>query len=365
MRILQVNTERGFRGGERQLLLLCDGLRERGIDTRIAAREGGELAARCQAQGLPVLPLRQVSPWDPRTAGRLRRALSAGEADLIHAHASHAHTAAATALRSLGAGHRGAVPRLLVSRRVDFPIGRPPLNRYKYGRVVDRFVAISDAVAAVLTAGGVTPNRISVVRSAVAPLASPARSRAAVRTALGGGEGELLALTTAALVDHKDHPNAVRAMARVRGGVRLVIAGEGRGRAALERCIGDEGAGARVTLLGQRGDVPDLLRAADMYVAASKLEGLNTALMDAALAGLPAIGTTAGGIPEVIDDGVTGLLVPRRNPAALAAAIDRLAGDEPLRQALGSAAAARARAEFSVDRLVEQTLGVYREVLHG
>jgi glycosyltransferase involved in cell wall biosynthesis len=365
MRILQVNTETGFRGGERQLLLLCHGLRERGVDVRVAVQKSGELEAHCLDQGIPVLPLRQASPWDPRTASRLRRALSAGEADLVHAHASHAHTAAVSALRSLGAGQRGAVPPLLVSRRVDFSIGRPPLNRFKYGRVVSRFLAISDAVAGVLTAGGVAPGRITVVRSAVPPLPPPTRSRAALRGALGVGEGELLALTTAALVDHKDHPNAVRAMARVRSGVHLIVAGEGRERAAIERCIRDQDVDARVTLLGQRDDVPDLLRAADLYVAASKLEGLNTALMDAALAGLPAVGTVAGGIPEVIADEETGLLVPRGDPAALAAAIDRLAADGPLRHALGVAAAARARSEFSVGRLVDQTLTVYREVLHG
>ena len=100
-------------------------------------------------------------------------------------------------------------------------------------------------------------------------------------------------------------------------------------------------------------------------MAASKLEGLNTALMDAAGAGLPAVGTVAGGIPEVIADGETGLLVPRSDPAALAAAIDRLAKDGPLRHTLGAAAASRAREAFSVDRLVDRTLSVYREVLPG
>ncbi len=365
MRVLHVNTETGFRGGERQLLLLSRGLEARGVQVRIAALAGGALEAACLDRGLTVLPLRQASPWDLRTAGRLRRALSAGEADLIHAHASHAHTAAVTAIRSLGAGHRGAVPPLLVSRRVDFPIGRPPLNRFKYGRVVARFLAISDAVAGVLRAGGVPAGRIRVVRSAVAPLAPAARSRGEVRAELGLADGELMALTTAALVDHKDHPNAVRAMARVRGPVRLFLAGEGRERGAVERCIVDQDVDGRVTLLGQRDDVPDLLGAADLYLAASKLEGLNTALMDVARAGLPAVGTVAGGIPEVIADGETGLLVPRRAPAALAAAIDRLAADPALRATLGRAATERARERFGVDRMVDETLSAYREVLAG
>lgn len=362
MNVLHVDTETGFRGGERQLILLCRGLRDRGVGVRVAVRGGEELERVCATEELPTVPLRQGTPWDPRAATRIRRELAAGQVDLVHAHTSHALTAAAAALRTLGPGSRSRPP-LVVSRRVDFPIGRPPMNRFKYGRVVDRFLAISDAVSAVLQAGGVGPERISVVRSAVESLPEPVRTRAEVRAELGVGDGELLAVTTAALVDHKDHATAIAAFARVRGPVRLVVAGEGRLGGSLRRRIDAGGLGARVSLLGQRDDVPDLLRAADLYVAASHLEGLNTALMDAGLAGLPAVATRAGGIPEVVEDGVTGLLVPRRNPDALAAAIDRLAGDPELRAILGAAAARRVAAEFSVDRMVEQTLQAYERVL--
>lgn len=361
MNVLHVDTETGFRGGERQLILLCRGLRKRGVGVQVAVRGGEELERACGAEGLPTVPLRQGTPWDPRAATRIRRELAAGQVDLVHAHASHALTAAAAALRTLGPGSRSRPP-LVVSRRVDFPIGRPPLNRFKYGRVVDRFLAISEAVSAVLQAGGVGPERISVVRSAVEPLPEAMRARDDVREELGLGEGELLAITTAALVDHKDHATAIDAFARVRGPVRLVVAGEGRLKGSLQRHIDGGGLGERVSLLGQRDDVPDLLRAADLYVAASHLEGLNTALMDAGLAGLPAVATRAGGIPEVVEDDVTGLLVQRRNPDALAAAIDRLAGDGELRRSLGAAAAKRVAAEFSVDRMVEQTLLAYEKV---
>ncbi len=362
MNVLHVDTEAGFRGGQRQLILLCRGQHQRGVGVRVAVRRGEELERVCAAEGLATLPLLQASPWDPRTATRIRRELAVGQVDVVHAHASHALTAAAAAVRSLGAGVR-RYPSLVVSRRVDFPIGRPPLNRFKYGRVVDRFLAISDAVAAVLRAGGVEADRIEVVRSAVGPLPAPERSRGELRRELGVGEGERMALTTAALVDHKDHATAVDAMARVRGPVRLFLAGTGRLRGSLQARIDGLGLGERVVLLGHRDDVPDLLRAADLYVAASHLEGLNTALMDAGLAGLPAAATRAGGIPEVVEDGVTGLLVPRKNPERLANAIDRLSMDGGLRATLGRAAAERVASEFSVDRMVEQTLRAYRRVL--
>ena len=363
MNVLHVDTETGFRGGQRQLLWLCQGLVDRGLRVRVAVRAGHELETACHDQGLGVVPLQQASPWDPRAATGIRRALVAGDVDIVHAHASHAHTAAAGAVRSLGPGQRGTAPVLVASRRVDFPIGRPPLNRAKYGRVVRRFLAISDAVAAVLAAGGVEQERIVVVRSAVAALAPSHRSRDEVRRELAVPRGSLLAVTTAALVDHKDHPNAVSAMAAVRSPVVLAIAGEGARRAAIEGCIERAGVGDRVKLLGQRDDVPDLLRAADLYVAASRLEGLNTALMDAGQAALPAAATNAGGIPEVVADGETGILVPVRDPAALARAIDRLAADEELRRRMGAAAARRIHRWFTVDRMVDETAAVYRELL--
>jgi len=245
---------------------------------------------------------------------------------------------------------------------VDFGIGHPPLNRFKYGDVVRRFLAISEAVAAVLVHGGVPRERIAVVHSAVPPLPTPVRPRGHVRRDLGVGDSELLAVTTAALVDHKDHATAVRAMARVRAPVWLAIAGEGELRPCIEAAIRDHEVGDRVVLLGQRDDVPDLLAAADLYVASSHLEGLCTALMDAGQARLAVAGTTAGGIPEVVEDGRTGILVTPRDDAALATAIDRLAAAPDLRRALGDEAANLVAERFSVDRMVDHTLALYREV---
>jgi L-malate glycosyltransferase len=355
MRVLHVDTERGFRGGQRQLLLLCVGLSDAGIDSEVAVRAGSALETECRGRGIATFPLDQAVPWDPRAMAGLGRKLSS--VDIVHAHASHALGAAVGALAVAGG------PPLVASRRVDFSIGRPPLNRLKYGSRVARFLAISAAVARVLQDGGVGADRIRVVPSAVEPLPTVQRSRDDVRGDLGVDRGTTLALTTAALVDHKDHPTAVRAVSRCAAPVHLVIAGEGEDRAKVEACIRAEGVADRVTLLGHRTDVPDLLAAADVYVASSHMEGLGTALMDAGLARLPVVATRAGGIPEVVEHGRTGILVPPRDHAALAAALDGLASDAARREALGIAGAERVARRFSVAQMVEGTLAVYREVI--
>ena len=356
MNVLQVDTEPGFRGGQRQLLFLCRGLRRLGVETTVALRGGTPLEQVCRDEGFPFVVLRQSSPWDPRAVADLAGALHRERFDVVHAHASHAHTAAVTALRLPGG------PPLLVSRRVDFGIGRLPLNRYKYGRGVARFLAVSRAVAEVLRAGGVEAERIELVAEGVEPLPEPARSRDEVRREIGLDPSTLLLLGTGALVDHKDHPTAIRAVARASADVHLAMAGDGELKSAIEQCVAEEGAAGRVTLLGHRTDVPDLLAAADLFVVSSHLEGLCTSLMDAGLARLPVAGTAAGGIPEVVVDGETGLLVPPRDADGLAAAIDRLATDLDLRQRMGDAAAARIEGGFMAEHMVERTLRIYEEV---
>jgi len=356
MRVLLVDTERGFRGGQRQLVLLGEGLKRRDQPFAVALQAGGELERACSDRGFEVVPLRQRGAWDPRAVSALVSELGRRSYSLVHAHASHAHTAAVGALRAAGG------PPLLVSRRVDFGIGHPPFNRFKYGERVARFLAVSDAVSRVLQQGGVDPRRISVVREGVDPLPAAQRSPREIRRDLGVDEDAVLLFSAIALVDHKDPLTSVRAVAAAQGPVHLAIAGDGELRPSIERCIRDLDANDRVTLLGQRHDVPDLLRAADVFVLSSRLEGLCTSLMDAGMAGLPTAATAAGGIPEVVEDGRGGILVSVGDVEGLSRAIDRLAGDPALRAEMGRAAAERVRLHFTADRMVDDTVHVYREV---
>jgi len=278
LRVLHVDTEAGFRGGQRQVLLLCGGLRERGVEATLLAREGGELARAAAAQGIAVTCVRQGVPWDPRPVRRLRWLLRRTPVDLVHAHASHAHGAAVAALATIPAPAR---PPLVVSRRVDFPLHGPLARRIKYGPLVRRFLAVSRAVAGVLEEGGVPPDRVRVVHSGVPPLPPPDRGRDEVRRALGVAPDRPLLLTTAALVDHKDHATAIRAVARCRAHVRLVIAGEGPLRAALDRPD-------RVAGLSLIATTPRFVQAADWSCAMAErtFQGFADALDDDASATL-------------------------------------------------------------------------------
>jgi glycosyltransferase involved in cell wall biosynthesis len=118
-----------------------------------------------------------------------------------------------------------------------------------------------------------------------------------------------------------------------------------------------------VRFLGYRNDATALLPALDLFVMSSHMEGLCTSLMDAQAVGLPIVATMAGGIPEIVEDGITGILVPPRDPAALATAVSRVLTDQALRRTLGEAGLRRAGERFDLADTVEGTLGVYRRVL--
>jgi L-malate glycosyltransferase len=143
---------------------------------------------------------------------------------------------------------------------------------------------------------------------------------------------------------------------------RFVIAGEGELRPALERQIKEHHLEKHVLLAGFRPDVLSLHKGFDIFVMSSITEGLGTSLLDAMACGKPIVATRAGGIPEVVVDGETGILVAPRDDRGLASAIVTLLKDESLRRRMGEAGLARVRAHFSAERMVQDTLRVYRRV---
>jgi len=145
--------------------------------------------------------------------------------------------------------------------------------------------------------------------------------------------------------------------------VSVVLAGEGPERARLEQLAEKLGVSARVTFLGFRSDIPQLLACADVVVLPSLAEGLPLAVLEAMSAGTPLVATAIGGTDEAVTDGVTGLLVPPRDGNALAEAVERVLADPEKAQRRADAAAARVATEFGVERMVARVESVYDEQL--
>lgn len=360
LRVVHVDTEREWGGGQRQVCQLLAGLARRGHQGWAVVRPDTQLSAELCAAGVPVLPLAPALEWDPRAARRLRQLLMRVQADVVHAHAGHAVALAAVA--SAGTGSR-----LVVTRRVALPLRRNPLSRWKYSRAA-RIIAVSERVREVLEAGGVAASRIGVVRSGVDLTRPTSRASDAKLKALGVDRRRPLVVMVSALVPpHKDPGTFVVAVARARAtgcDCQALLIGAGPLASAAERTCRRLGLAETLQLTGFRGDALELLAAADVAVLSSRDEGLGTTLLDAMLAGVPVVATAAGGVREVVRDGVDGLLVPVGDGAALGEAIARVLSDRRLRAALVAAGARRVR-EFSMERTVDGTLREYRVARRG
>lgn len=360
--IAHVSTQRGWHGGEEQARLLCEGLRRRGHRNLIFARHDGKFAERMCADGFEVQRLcgsgrGLTAIWQMRRAWKLQRP------DVVHFHDPHALSGGGLAACGL------KIPARIVARRVDFPIR----STWRYRHLVDRVIAVSRAVGEVCRASGVPSEKIRVVLDGVDPRRAQSGSRASGRAALGVDDATLLLLTVATLTDHKGHTYLLKAIPHVLKALSprkllLALAGDGELRQALEAEAQQLKIDHAVKFLGFRNDIPDLLKAADLFVLPSHMEGLCSTLIDVMIARTPIVTTRAGGIPDLVDqrgaEPPVAILVPPRDPLALAKAIKEAANDLSARQTLVDAAEHRALSHFTDEQMVEGTLSVYRELVH-
>ena len=349
LRILQINTERGWRGGERQTLLTAVGMRSRGHDVELLLRKGSALAERARALGLVV-----------HTAGGgfsfgCWLALHGGRYDVLHA-----QTAKVVAwVVAVAPVHRRP---MVFSRRTSFPVGAGGwLTRLKWRRV-DQMVAISEAAAHAPRSFGVSTQ---VIPSAVVPITADA-SRIQLFLKHRMLEGRRLVGTAAALSVEKDPVTLIHAAAKVCAQFEDVVfvhwGAAGAASLAAQQTIAELGLQDRYLLLGFEPEVEQLFGALSVFVMASRYEALGSSVLDAMLQYVPVVSTDAGGLKETVCAG-RGLVCAPGDAATMAAHIAWMLAQPEQALAMAQVAYAAVRAEYAVDSMVERYLEVYYEVL--
>lgn len=360
-RVLHVETGRHLYGGAAQVLYLCTGLQERGVESVLVAPRGSAIADAAAGRGLTVHPVPLAGEGDLRFIPRLVRILREEAPDLVHCHSRRG----ADTLGGLAAGAAG-IPAV-VSRRVDNPepalLARPKYALYR------KVITISERIRKVVIATGVDPAKVVCVRSAVevdrwGGPCDPAR----FRQVTGEVEGEPTLGVAAQFIQRKGHRDLLEALPALlerHPRLRVVLFGRGPLEGELRDRARSLGVAERVVFPGFVGDLPRILPCLDLLVHPAHMEGLGVILLQASAAGVPIVAARGGGIPEVVRDGTNGLLVPPGDIAALTRAVLRVLDDGALRRRLGEGGRALARDEFSVAAMVEGNLAVYREVLRG
>jgi glycosyltransferase involved in cell wall biosynthesis len=361
LNLLHLNTERGWRGGEVQTLLLARGLAERGHRCVLVAPPESRLVAEGRKAGLEVEAVDARGEFDPGAVLALARLVRKLGPELLHYHTSHAVT-----LGTLAMAFSRRIPAV-ASRRVSFPLSRNPLARLKYTHRVVRVIAVSSGIREILVSSGIPSQRVVTIHSAVdLQRFRTVPSREESRAALGYDGQVTLVGAIGHLAEHKGHRVLVEAawlLALGPGDFRFLVVGGGELEAVLRRRIQELGLQETFRLLGHSDRVDHLLPALDMLVFPSLSgEGSPAVLKEAMACGVPIVASGISGVEEVVEDGREGLLVRPGDPQILKDVILRLASDRNLRLQLGRHGRERAR-EFSVERMVERTQAVYREVL--
>jgi glycosyltransferase involved in cell wall biosynthesis/lysophospholipase L1-like esterase len=363
LRVIYVIGELGVGGAERQVLELAARLDRDAFSPLVCSIHAGHpFAEAFRSRKVPLLELPRRGSFDLGRLVRLRRLIRVEQPAIVHTFLTAPSLYGRLACLGLRRRPVVVVSERSIATRLGPLLGTAERALYP---LADCFVANAEAVRAALVRRlhPLRP-RIEVIYNGFDASASGSgRTREEVRGELGWTRGETVLLAVGRLVWEKDYRTLFEAVARLghRPGLRVAIAGDGPERAALEKLLAERR--LPITLLGTRSDVPDLMRAADCFVLSSCVEGFPNVVGEALLAGLPVVATAAGGVPEILRDGVDGRLVPVGDPARLAEAVASVLDDPEAAQRAAAAGARRIRETFTADAMVRRSEELYRALL--
>ncbi|MCK4532598.1 glycosyltransferase [bacterium] len=355
-RILHVNTAKNWRGGEQQAAYLVEGLQSRGHSNFVVCQPKSVLEEKMSFLKIPVFPLLMRGEWDLIAAIKLAKIMKKNNIQILHLHTAHAHTL------GLFASKFNSACKVVVSRRVVFPIR----SQFKYKTGIDKIIAISKQVEKVLLEGGVDDGKIVIVYSSVdLKRFKEIRNNDYVYKEFNLNPDFPIVGIVAALALNKDHHNFLYAAKMVKKNypqAKFLIVGEGPLENELKILIQKLRLEKEVVFTGFRKDCLEIISTFDVFVLSSCLEGMGSVLLEAMALAKPIVATRTGGIPEVVLNGVSGILVPPKNSEELADGILQLLKDNVLAKEMGIKGKERVE-EFSKEKMVEKTEKIYKEIL--
>jgi glycosyltransferase involved in cell wall biosynthesis len=360
MHILHSEASEHWGGQEIRTFMDAERMRRRGHEVTILNKPGGKLFQRARAAGFRVVELGSHSPWDPRAVLAVARLLTGLGVDVVHTHSSADSWTAGLAARYAG--------RTLVrTRHISAPMGKRSAKPVY--RLPDAIIATSEAIRDTLVGLGIDPERVRTLPSGVdLSRFRPRDDARALRSALGL-TGQPVISMVAELRREKRADiflEAAAGLLREWPGALFVLAGGGSTAAisALERQAAGLGISTSVRLLGHREDVPEIIAASDVCVLPSAgHEGTPQAVVQYLAMAKPVVAAAVGGIPEVIEEGHTGLLVRPGDATGLARSVAWLLRHPEEARMMGAAGRRLACERFDAERVAERTLAIYEELL--
>ncbi len=360
LRVVHLDTGMTLRGGQRQLLLLARGLKQRGHAQLIVCTEGSELEARASREGFDIFTLPAHDPAHAFGILLLRQRLQTTPFEILHSHDGRAQTLAWLA-------SPGMRVRRVASRRVTFLPSDRWSYRWKYGRTCHAVIAVSEYIRQLVIRSGIPSAKIAVIQDGIvipAELPLPQQS-GRIRDRWGFSDEEFVVGHLGAFTPEKGQDvllDAITALQAKLPALRLALAGEGPTQKSPQMRERIEALHGRVHLCGVIEDPGEFFPALDVFVMPSRSEGLGSSALLAMAYGIPVIASRVGGLPEVVTEGETGWLVAPDSPGTLADAILDADADRTRLSQFG--ARARINAErFAADKMVDRTEALYKSLL--
>jgi len=371
MKILYVITAAEFGGAPLHVLQLVEYMVKKGHEVGLVAAPEPRLMEGARKLGARIFPnphfVRPIRPWkDLRALWRVFRAIRQFKPDLVSAHSTKAGFAARFSCAVL------RVPVIFTAHGWAFTEGKSSLARYFLAlaerlsaKVTKKIICVSEHDKKLALRFRVAPEqKLTVIHNGMEPSLYLNADGSKVRSELGLRGDQILTTMVARFVPQKDHATLLQAISSLsEGKYKFALVGGGERENLYRERVERQRLTNNVIFLSERRDVPQILAASDIFVLSSNWEGLPRSIIEAMMAGLPVVATRVGGVPELVADGVTGFLVPPRDPDALAEALQKLIADPELRRRMGQAGREKALKEFTLGRMLRETERVYREVL--
>lgn len=357
MRIIHLSAEKTWRGGEQQLAYLIKELSILGFQQLVVCRENSAFEKYCIEQNIPHKSLKMRHQFDVASSYKLKKISKDFDASLIHLHSSHAHALAVWAY------YVGNKVRLVLSRKVDFPISSNFLSNIKYNcSKISHIICVSNAIAEIIKPAIKNPEKIRVVYDGIDLDAFTTTSAKNLRDLVSIPSEIPIIINTSALADHKDYPTFLSFAKKLleKMPAKFLVFGDGPLKAEIKNRSENLGLAEHVHFMGFNPHVRQLLPSADYFVMTSKTEGLGSSILDAYAAKVPVIATAAGGIQEIVVNEKTGLLCPIGDANQLAEAVVKLHNNQDLKNKIVQQAS-KFVASFSYQEMAKNTATVYWE----
>jgi len=361
-KVLQLIETSGPGGAETMLINLVRELSKGRYDPIICLRKSGWLCDQLQKHGFETVIISQDGYVNSAWFRQLRKIIHAEQIDVIHA-----HEFAMNAYGSVLSGLTGVAVITTVHGKSYYHEKWRRRLAYRTIAKWSKMVAVSDDIRNFLiTQVGIKKNNVLTIHNGIDTKAYIGRSH--VERAHQNGRTEYVIGAVGSLYPVKGHTYLLQALAivlKTQPEVVCRIAGQGHLLPQLEAEAGDLGIANQITFLGLRDDIPEVLRNIDVFVLPSLSEGLPLSVLEAMAAGKPVIATDVGGVSEVLQDQITGFMVPAKDPKALAARILQLMADRTIAERFGRAGREKIEQEFSLETMTKRYEALYDQALTG